>query len=48
MKTVQLTAKEWPLFKILANINSIFFTYNVKKGQISVSATISSLEKLGY
>jgi hypothetical protein len=48
MKTIQLTAREFALFKALANRLQIIFMYSVDHGTILVEADASSLEGLGY
>lgn len=48
MKTISLTAKEFLLFKELANQLKILFTHRVLKGEIFVEADELSLDKLGY
>lgn len=48
MKKVQLTPKEFALFKTLANRARIMFMYYVSGGDIFIEADAASLERLGY
>ena len=48
MKKVELTAKEFDLFKKLANQARIMFMYYVSGGTIFVEANTTELEMLGY
>jgi hypothetical protein len=48
MKTISLTAKEFLLFKELANQIQLFFTHHVSKGEIFIEANELVLDMLGY
>ena len=48
MKTISLTAKEFILFKELANQIELFFTHHVSKGEIYIEANELILDLLGY
>lgn len=48
MKTIQLTPKEFVLFKSLANRFKLIFSYAVSGGLVHVEADASSLDELGY
>ncbi len=48
MKTIQLSPKEFVLFKILANKAQLIFMYWVTQGIVHVEANASTLSELGY
>lgn len=48
MKTIQLSPKDFVLFKTLANRIQLIFMYQVIRGEVHVEADASSLERLGY
>jgi hypothetical protein len=48
MKKLELSAKEFALFKTLANRARIMFMYYVSAGTIFIEADAASLERLGY
>lgn len=48
MKTIQLTPKEFVLFKTLANSICLMFVYFVSQGIIHVEADALRLDELGY
>jgi len=48
MKTIQLSPKEFVLFRILANHAQLIFMYWVSKGTVHVEAESSTLSELGY
>lgn len=48
MKTIQLTPKEFILFKTLANKVQLIFMYWVTQGIVHVEANASTLSELGY
>lgn len=48
MKTIQLTPKEFILFKTLANRIHLLFVYSVVHGIVYVQADALYLSELGY
>lgn len=48
MKTIQLTPKEFILFKNLANRIHLIFVYSVLRGTVHVEADALRLSELGY
>ena len=48
MKTIQLSPKEFLLFKTLANRIHLIFVYSVLHGIIHVEADALRLSELGY
>jgi len=48
MKKLQLSARDFVLFKLNANRERIMFMYYVLNGDIFVEADAASLERLGY
>lgn len=48
MKTIQLSPKEFILFKTLANRIQLIFVYSVLHGIIHVQADALRLDELGY
>lgn len=48
MRTVTIKPTEFPNFQELAKQMHMQFTYEVKKGQVNITAPATDLETLGY